>query len=99
MLYKGDCQSNSFAMHAGTGLHLHQHLHNKSSQLSIVQQVSIAGETCKGGCHINHFTASGSVFFFQGSQSFKIKIVALIGLLSHLTELSKPLIHANFQRI
>lgn len=38
MLYKGDCQSNSFAMHAGTGLHLHQHLHNKGQQLPIVRQ-------------------------------------------------------------
>lgn len=58
MLYKGDCQSDSFAMHAGTGLHLQQHLHNKSWQLSIVQPVSISGETCKGGSRINYFTAS-----------------------------------------
>lgn len=60
MLYKGDCQSDSFAMHAGTGLHLQQHLHNKSWQLSIVPPVSISGETCKGGSRINYFTASTS---------------------------------------
>lgn len=66
MLYKGDCQSNSFAMHAGTGLHLQQHLHNKSCQLSIVQPVSISGETCKGGGHINYFTASASAILTRG---------------------------------
>lgn len=74
MLYKGDCQSNSFAMHAGTGLHLQQHLHNKSEQLSIVQRVSISGETCKGGSHINHFTASGPVFFSRGQNLLKQKL-------------------------
>lgn len=66
MLYKGDCQSDSFAMHAGTGLHLQQHLHNKSWQLSIVQPVSISGETCKGGSRINYFTASASPILTRG---------------------------------
>lgn len=66
MLYKGDCQSDSFAMHAGTGLHLQQHLHNKSWQLSIVQPVSISGETCKGGSRINYFTASTSPILTRG---------------------------------
>lgn len=75
MLYKGDCQSNSFAMHAGTGLHLQQHLHNKSSQLSIVQRVSISGETCKRGCPINHFTASGPRYS-SGVNSLQTKVVA-----------------------
>lgn len=75
MLYKGDCQSNSFAMHAGTGLHLQQHLHNKSWQLSIVQPVSISGETCKGGGHINYFTASASPILTRG-QIFWLLLVS-----------------------